>query len=319
MSSVPVWFSLGILGGLSANVGLMQLNNMHKGCANVCTLCQFLFGLSQTLLSPGKRSLLFDASARRIPLGFHLIFAGMFFLGPFLGNKSTAITNVDFYPVFLVVRSCGTVSSMLLGWLFAGKKYNVKQVLGVAAITVGAVVTTYGCYVAGQQAATLAAELAAAAAAPKGRGRRGKQAVVESAPASEVTSVPMFIVGCGLLLANLLVDSGNGVLQAHVFAPLKKVDDDAKAKTKGKAASAVPSVVDEAVVMMSAIGTVLMALVAGSEVWTFLAKWIAAPTPYVAMGVVTLPSLELAFLAINFYGNWNSKKVRAIRSKNTMI
>ena len=315
--SIPFWFSMGVAGGVSANVGLMHLNNMHKGCANVCTLCQFLFGLSQTLTSAGKRRLLFDSSARRIPLFYHLLFAGMFFLGPFLGNKSTAITNADFYPVFLVVRSCGTVSSMLLGWLFAGKRFNVRQVMGVAAITVGAVVTTYGCYVAGQHAATAsAAAAAAAAAASKGRRGRGKQAETLVDAAAEVTSVPMFVAGCGLLLANLLIDSGNGVLQAYVFAPLKKVDDAARKKiaASGDARSqaklaAMPSVVDEAVVMMGAMGAFLMTLAAGAEVWGFLSNWLAAPTPFSVPVVGLSVPLEFAFLAVNFYGNWNSKKV----------
>ena len=148
--SVPLWFGAGVLGGLGANMGLMQLNVMHKGCANVCTLCQFLFGLSQTLVDPAKRRLLFDGSARRIPLAYHMLFSFMFFLGPYLGNMSTAITNADFYPVFLVVRSCGTVTSMILGWLFAGKSYTPLQVLAVLAITVGAVLTTFGCYTASQ-------------------------------------------------------------------------------------------------------------------------------------------------------------------------
>eukprot|EP01046_Picozoa_sp_COSAG06_P077895 COSAG06_NODE_25583_length_633_cov_1.155431_1_plen_38_part_01 len=35
-ASVPFWFGAGVLGGLSANIGLMQLNTMHKGCAHAC-------------------------------------------------------------------------------------------------------------------------------------------------------------------------------------------------------------------------------------------------------------------------------------------
>ena len=310
--SVPVWFALGVTGGLAANMGLMQLNNMHKGCANVCTLCQFLFGLSQTILSPAKRKLLFDRNARRIPLGYHFIFAGMFFLGPFLGNKSTAITNADFYPVFLVVRSCGAVSSMLLGWLFAGKHYNMRQVISVIAITIGAVVTTYGCYRASQQANEVAA---AAAVSSKMSRRRNKQPSMEEVT-QESTSVPMFVAGCGLLLANLFLDSGNGVLQAHVFASLKKKDDDTQIKLEADESRKVQptrnSITDEAVVMMSAIGTFLMAAVSGSEVLSFLAKWVAEPTLFTLKFSFfrTAVPLELIFLAVNFYGNWNSKKVR---------
>ena len=103
------------------------------------------------------------------------------------------------------------------------------------------------------------------------------------------------------------------MLQAHVFAPLKKVDDDAKAKTKGKAASAVPSVVDEAVVMErhrdGSDGP------GGLRGWTFLAKGRADPVR--GHGVVTLPSSSSP-LAINLR-QLELQKVRAIRSKNTMI
>jgi hypothetical protein len=291
---------------------------MHKGCANVCTLCQFLFGVSQTLVSPAKRRLLCDGSARRIPLTYHLLFAGMFFLGPFLGNTSTAVTNADFYPVFLVVRSCGTVSSMLLGWLFAGKTYSTMQVLAVVAITVGAVTTTFGCYLAGKDAAS-----------------KKTNALADDV---EVTPVPMFLFGCSLLLANLIVDSGKDVLQAHVFAPFKLQDDAhaagakfaATAKGKRQSAPLSPSVVDEAIVMMGALGACMMALVAGGEVLTFFTQWVTNPTLYPdaaatrdsdETGLETVPSMllsgmlpvaipvELSFLAINFYGNWNAKKI----------
>jgi hypothetical protein len=295
-ASVPLWFGAGIFGGLSANIGLMQLNNMHKGCANVCTLCQFLFGVSQTLTSAPKRELLFDGAKRKIPLTYHLIFAGMFFLGPYLGNTSTAVTNADFYPVFLVVRSCGTVSSMLLGWLFAGKTYNLAQVLAVSAITIGAVTTTFGCYTA------------------------GKNAAASQADDTEVTPVPMFMLGCSLLLANLLVDSGKDVLQSHVFATFKAQEDAANAKlaADGSKKAAPPSVVDEAIVMMGVLGACMMALVAGGEVLTFFTEWVTNPTLYPAATpegqaiVNSLPfaiPVELSFLAINFYGNWNAKKI----------
>lgn len=117
--SVAVNFFLGVLGGLVANIGMMKLNAQHKGCANVCTLCQFMFGFVQSLVSPAKRRCLFGQ--RKLPSLYHAIFAVMFFAGPYLGNFSTRITNADFYPVFLVVRSCGSASSMVLGYLFAGK------------------------------------------------------------------------------------------------------------------------------------------------------------------------------------------------------
>jgi hypothetical protein len=62
----------------------------------------------------------------------------------------------------------------------------------------------------------------------------------------------------------------------------------------------------------------MMALVAGGEVLTFFTQWVTNPTlypPATDEGQATVGPLplaipvELAFLAINFYGNWNAKKI----------
>ena len=185
-NATHVWFVLAVLCGLCANIGLMKLNSMHRGCANVCTLAQFTYGFSEAWLSPTKRRFLTHSSERKLPLVCHLGFAFMFFAGPFLGNMSISITNADFYPVFLVLRSCGTVPSMLLGWLFADQKYTLRQALAVACITGGAAMTTHGCYQGGSAA---------------------------HAPSSEGTATPLFLAGLGLLLSNMLIDSGLGVIQ----------------------------------------------------------------------------------------------------------
>lgn len=76
-----------ILGGLCANIGLMKLNVMHQGCANVCTLCQFAYGLSEVLSTPSKRKFLLDSKERLLPMPYHLLFSTCFFLGPYLGNQ----------------------------------------------------------------------------------------------------------------------------------------------------------------------------------------------------------------------------------------
>ena len=64
--------------------------------------------------------------------------------------------------------------------------------------------------------------------------------------------------------------------------------------------------------MMGAFGLCLMALVAGRDVLGFLQGWVAEPTMYGGSPGALLPfavPVELSFLAINFYGNWNAKKV----------
>jgi solute carrier family 35 (UDP-xylose/UDP-N-acetylglucosamine transporter), member B4 len=126
----------------------------------------------------------------------------MFFIGPWCGNMATAITNADFYPVFLVVRSCGSVSSMIIGYLFAGKKYTIRQVIGVLVITIGAGVTTLGCYHGSQNTA-----------AKKGGTGSGV----------EITSDRMFIAGLGLLLLNLINDSSLGVIQVLFWEEIERM------------------------------------------------------------------------------------------------
>jgi UDP-xylose/UDP-N-acetylglucosamine transporter B4 len=266
-SQVAASFALAVLGGFGANVGLMQLNAMHKGCANVCTLCQLCFGVSDTLSTSSRRRFL-SSGNRKLGLPIHVVFASMFFLGPFLGNLSISITEKDFYPVFLVVRSCGCVASMLLGWLFAHKQYSRGQVLAVIAITLGAALTTFGCFVA-------------------------KNAVKEADGAAETTSSALFLAGVGLLVCNLVNDAGLGVLQAAIF------------EQQGKA-------VEETMAMMSLIGTGLMMCVAGSHAGTSLYAWTTNPT--LAYGFVPL---EWAFLACNFCGNWNSKKLQTWLNANS--
>ena len=133
--SVPTVFALAVGGGLAANFGLTRLDSMHKvgrldargdtchqrrpttldtshppplaqGCADVCTVFQFAYGFTSALLSPAKRRFL-KASERKLSLKWHLLFAIMFCIGPYLGNMAKSITKEDFTPVFLVVRSCG--------------------------------------------------------------------------------------------------------------------------------------------------------------------------------------------------------------------
>ena len=71
ISSPHVWFVVAIMCGLSANIGLMQLNKMHRGCANTCTLFQFGFGLVESLLDPNKRKFLLDSKERKLALPYH--------------------------------------------------------------------------------------------------------------------------------------------------------------------------------------------------------------------------------------------------------
>ena len=128
---------------------------------------------------------------------------------------------------------------------FRRETLQYAQVISVIAITIGAVVQHMGA-IERQQANEVAAAVAALSKMADG----GKQPSMEEVT-QESTSVPMFVAGCGLLLANLFLDSGNGVLQVHVFASLKK-DDDTQIKLEADESRKVQptrnSITDEAVV-----------------------------------------------------------------------
>lgn len=229
-----------------------------------------MYGLAETIGSAKKRAFLFQP---KLPLIFHLIFASMFFAGPFLGNKSVAVTNSDFYPVFLVVRSCGSASGMLIGWLFANRRYTPRQVISVLILTAGAAITTYGCYEA-------------------------KSANSTSTDGSTPTN--LFFFGLMLLFLNLLNDAGLNVLQEWVFDKHGKQH------------------VGESIVVMSAIGTLLMLLVAGPDFVKFMTAWSTNPTWTTLPGLpqLSLP-VELLFLIVNFVGNWNAKKMSTWLTANS--
>ena len=150
---------------------------------------------------------------------------------------------------------------MLLGYALAGKQYSLRQVLSVNVVAYGAVVTTFG-----------------------------MQAAKSTGGSGATTEPHLFLVGVGLLLANLVNDAGSGVLQAWVF------------ERQGKH-------VDEVVFMMSGLGSIFYVALNGFKVYAFVSKWVAEPTMQpVPLAGFDVP-WEFVLLLVNFYGNWNAKKL----------
>ena len=85
-------------------------------------------------------------------------------------------------------------------------------------------------------------------------------------------------------------DAGSGVLQAWVF------------ERQGKH-------VDEVVFMMSGLGTLFYVAINGYKVVQFAGQWVTSPTMQALPLVGFSVPWELFLLLVNFYGNWNAKKL----------
>ncbi|KAH9894093.1 UAA transporter [Cubamyces lactineus] len=77
---------------------------------------------------------------RRTPLAPYLAQVALFYAVSLLNNAAFGYAIP--MSVHIIFRSGGLVISMLMGWLLAGKRYNLAQVLSVLVVTVGVVLTT---------------------------------------------------------------------------------------------------------------------------------------------------------------------------------
>jgi len=201
----------------------------------------------------------------------------------------------------------------VIGYFIAGKRYTFRQIFGVLLITMGAGITTLGCYNGSHQHKTSASSRD------------------EDKSDEMITNDQMFMIGVGFLLLNLINDSTLGVLQGIVFAPFLEEDNAREAQQQQHQDGSnnnkdvnIVSVIDESMAMMSFLGTGLMALIAGKDVYRFISNWISNPTwfqlgsdsssswlmPFFLMTNLTLwLPLEFIYLTINFVGNWNSRLV----------
>ncbi|KAI0662878.1 UAA transporter [Cubamyces menziesii] len=168
-----------IFGGCCSNaVTMEQLTREHPRSGSLITFAQFvlisLHGLPKFLVfapvdSPSSTSASTPASSnssnssssastaaaarkwwtrvpvprlrpRRTPLAPYLAQVALFYAVSLLNNAAFGYAIP--MSVHIIFRSGGLVISMLMGWLFAGKRYNLAQILSVLVVTVGVVLTT---------------------------------------------------------------------------------------------------------------------------------------------------------------------------------
>ncbi|KAL1939686.1 hypothetical protein VTO73DRAFT_9719 [Trametes versicolor] len=136
-----------IFGGCCSNaLTLEHLTRSHPHAGSLITFAQFvlisLHGLPKFLvLGRGRWGVPWlRLRARRTPLAPYLAQVALFYAVSLLNNAAFAYGIP--MAVHIIFRSGGLVVSMLMGWLLAGKRYNVTQVLSVLVVTAGVFLTT---------------------------------------------------------------------------------------------------------------------------------------------------------------------------------
>ncbi|CDR46062.1 CYFA0S21e01904g1_1 [Cyberlindnera fabianii] len=131
-----------IFGGCCSNVFTLEKIVTHNPeSGNVVTFFQFLFIAIEGYINFWDSSRPpFYIKRNQVPLKRWSVAVIMFFLVSIL-NNSVFIFKISI-PIHIIFRSSGTAVVMVIGWLFANKKYNVLQVASAFMLTIGAIITT---------------------------------------------------------------------------------------------------------------------------------------------------------------------------------
>ncbi|KAI5310203.1 golgi uridine diphosphate-N- acetylglucosamine transporter [Ascosphaera atra] len=145
-STVPAWVNVAlvvsfIFGGCCSNVfALEAIISEEPDAGGLITFTQFLVCAIFTLpnffsISAGPQS--FFLKPRGIPLRSWVIFTAFFLTVNLLNNCAFSFRMS--VPLHIIVRSAGPVSSMIIGYLYNGKRYTRTQIASVVLLTFGVV------------------------------------------------------------------------------------------------------------------------------------------------------------------------------------
>ncbi|PGH11813.1 hypothetical protein AJ80_06971 [Polytolypa hystricis UAMH7299] len=145
-STLPAWANVAIMtslifGGCCANVFALEAIIIDDpGAGALITFTQFIVTAVLTLpyffsLSAGPRS--FFLSKRAISLRSWIIYTGFFMTVNLLNNSAFAFKIS--VPLHIILRSAGPVASMIIGYLYNGRRYSKTQISAVMLLTVGVV------------------------------------------------------------------------------------------------------------------------------------------------------------------------------------
>ncbi|KAJ7184635.1 UAA transporter [Mycena filopes] len=180
-----------VLGGCCTNFwAYEQLLLMNSGIGSALTFSQMLFIAAQSLpaflvFHPGHR--LPRLKPRQVPLRHWAAQVAMLTTASLLYNWAFAY-NVPLM-ILIVFRSAGLAVSMVFGFVFAGKRYTIMQVVSVLLVSAGVILTT----------------LARPSAAK------------QSGHIQSAEDLRKYTIGISMLVTSLLFTGFYGLLQEHTY------------------------------------------------------------------------------------------------------
>lgn len=132
-----------IFGGCCSNVltleGIIDQQTNHVG--SLLTFCQFAVATIEGLYSFLEYdSLIPRLRSRKVPLKIYVLMVILYYTSSVTNN--TVFQYGISVPLHIVFRCSGTVITMIIGWLLAGKRYSILQVSSAFLMAIGAVITT---------------------------------------------------------------------------------------------------------------------------------------------------------------------------------
>ncbi|QLL33987.1 hypothetical protein HG536_0F03120 [Torulaspora globosa] len=142
-----MWNTVGaivyIFGGCCSNVLTLEsiIDQQTNRVGSLLTFCQFAVASIEGLYN------FLDYSSRiprlrtpKVPLKVYVLMVILYYTSS-VTNNSVFQYGIS-VPLHIVFRCSGTVITMIMGWLLAGKRYSVMQVFSASLMTIGAIITT---------------------------------------------------------------------------------------------------------------------------------------------------------------------------------
>ncbi|KAL1741834.1 UAA transporter [Schizophyllum fasciatum] len=213
-----------VFGGCCSNaITLERLTSNYPRAGSLITFAQFLlislYGVRKQIAWTDKGPQL---RPRRVKLAIYCAQVVLHFLISMLNNAAFAYRIP--MAVHIIFRSAGLVITMILGYLIAGKRYSLTQVISVLVVTIGVALTTLS-------------------AAPS------RSATATSSGADTWT----YLTGIAILFAALVFSGCLGLIQDYAFRNVPAADE--------KGASAPLPVWQESMFYLHALGLPLFYLI----------------------------------------------------------
>lgn len=134
---------LWIFGGCCSNVLTLEsiIDQQSNGVGSLITFCQFAVATIEGLFNfMDFNSSVPRLKARKVPLRVYVLTVLLYYTSSVM-NNSVFQYGIS-VPLHIVFRCSGTVITMIIGWLLAGKRYSLLQVFSAFLMTTGAIITT---------------------------------------------------------------------------------------------------------------------------------------------------------------------------------